>query len=89
MSLVCGLALLVTATSCGPSDPLERVRLQQDEKGDFHGSLSPLRKLLDERPNDPEVQYRYGNALIQVGDSGFEEFGPLHFLRIREVASVK
>jgi tetratricopeptide (TPR) repeat protein len=44
---------------------------QQQDRGDFQGSIDPLRKLLDERPNDPEVQYRYGDALMQTGESGF------------------
>ncbi|MGH7338619.1 MAG: tetratricopeptide repeat protein, partial [Myxococcota bacterium] len=63
--------MLATGAGCGPRDPLERVRQQQDVKGDFQGSLEPLRSLLAERPDDPEVQFRYGSALIATGDSGF------------------
>ena len=64
------LVLLLLAVGCGPSDPLEKVRVLQDEKGDFKGSLEPLRKLIEARPDDPEVHYRYGRALIATGDTG-------------------
>jgi tetratricopeptide (TPR) repeat protein len=68
---LCGLALTLVVAGCGPSDPLDKVRHQQDVSGDFKGSIEPLRKLLDERPDDPEVQFRYGTALIAAGDPGF------------------
>ena len=68
--LVIPLAMLLFHTGCGPSDPLEKVRVLQDEKGDFRGSLEPLRALIDARPDDPEVHYRYGRALMATGDMG-------------------
>ena len=49
-------------TGCNPADPLEGIR-QQQEDGDFEGSIEPLRKLLATRPDDPEVNYLYGRAL--------------------------
>ena len=70
MPLAVPLVLLVLAVGCGPSDPLEKVRVLQDQKKDFQGSLEPLRKLIETRPNDPEVHYRYGNALIAAGSLG-------------------
>src|SRR5262245_3581307 len=60
--------MLLSCSACSPSDPLERVRRAQDEKGDFAATVEPLRKLIDERPDDPEVGYRYAMALIQTGD---------------------
>lgn len=61
---------LLLAVGCGPSDPLEKVRVLQDEKRDFRGSLEPLRGLIGARPDDPEVHYRYGIALIATGNPG-------------------
>lgn len=58
------------STGCGPSDPLAGIRKQQDEKHDYAGSLEPLRKLLEDRPNDPEVLFRYGAALAGSGSPG-------------------
>ena len=52
---------------CGPSDPLENVRRMQDTDGDFAASIEPLRALLEERPDDAEVSYRYGVALVATG----------------------
>jgi tetratricopeptide (TPR) repeat protein len=68
--ILCVAISLVVAVGCGPSDPLEKVRALQDEKGDYQGSLEPLRELIESRPDDPEVHYRYGNALIATGNVG-------------------
>jgi tetratricopeptide (TPR) repeat protein len=70
VALASSLLLILLAVGCGPSDPLERVRVLQDEKNDAPGSLEPLRKLIASRPDDPEVNYRYGRALIATGDTG-------------------
>jgi len=64
------VALLAVSTSCGPSDPLEKIRLLQDVSRDFQGSIEPLRALIEARPDDPEVHYRYGTALIATGEVG-------------------
>jgi len=61
---ICSALLLLTVAGCGPRDPLEKIRQLQDVKQDFDGSLEPLRALMKERPDDPEIQYRYGSALI-------------------------
>ncbi len=57
---------LVLLAACGPSDPIESVRAVQDS-GDVSATLEPLRLLIAERPRDPEVQYRYGLALLATG----------------------
>ena len=63
-------ACLAFGLGCGPSDPLEQVREQQDVHGDFRGSLEPLRELVEQRPDDPEVHFRYGTALQQTKQGG-------------------
>src|SRR5438552_2552178 len=63
-------ALLVLAGSlagCGHSDPLDKVRKLQDESHNYAASVEPLRDLIKSRPDDPEVQFRYGFALLSVG----------------------
>ena len=72
-SLVALLALLL-ASACGPSDPLERVRTLQDARHDHAAVLEPLRALLAERPDDPELNYRYGTALTATGQRGLALF---------------
>ena len=58
------LAALAVLGACGPSDPLDEARRAQDERNDFAAPLEMLRELVDERSGDPEVQYRYGLALV-------------------------
>jgi tetratricopeptide (TPR) repeat protein len=62
------IALVTSSTplGCRRGDPLEQIRHQQDDAGDFEGSIEPLRKLVAERPDDPEVNYRYGHALVMT-----------------------
>ena len=76
-SLFPGLAALLLGcawlAACGPADPLEAVRAQH-AAGDFVGSLEPLRDLLKERPEDPEVQYLYGRALAMNGQPSLAEW---------------
>lgn len=57
-------ALAAACGGCG--DSVERVRDLQAQ-GDYAASVEPLRRLLDERPGDPEVNYLYGLALVQTG----------------------
>ena len=64
------VVLVAVGAACGPSDPLEEIRLLQDVTGDFQGSVEPLRALMEERPDDPEVNYRYGTALLATGETG-------------------
>ena len=68
--LACAIAL---AIGCG-QDPLEEARALQDEENDLVASLEPLRALVEERPEDPEVHYRYGRALIAAGDFGLAQW---------------
>jgi tetratricopeptide (TPR) repeat protein len=56
------LALLLVA--CGPGDPVAEVRELQG-RAQFAESLEPLRGLLAERGNDPEVLFLYGRALVR------------------------
>lgn len=58
------LSALVLLAACGPADPLAEVRARQENRGDYAATLEPLRQLIAERPRDPEVQYRYGLALL-------------------------
>jgi len=61
------IALTLSGAGCEARDPLERARQLQDEQHDFAGSLELMRGLVAERPDDPEVEYRYGGALIATG----------------------
>jgi tetratricopeptide (TPR) repeat protein len=54
----------VIAAACGPADPLDAVRALQDSRRDYAASLEPLRKLVEQSPGNPEVQFRYGVALL-------------------------
>lgn len=62
----CWLALSVS-TACGTSDSLEAVR-QQQARGGYAESIEPLRDLLAERPQDGELNYLYGRALLATGE---------------------
>ncbi len=57
----CLLACLALG-GCDPRDPLEVIR-QQQAAGRFQQTVEPLRELLSGRPDDPEVNFRYGQAL--------------------------
>jgi tetratricopeptide (TPR) repeat protein len=73
-SLAAGLAVLAVAfAACEQGDPLEAVRKQQ-EAGDFAGSLDPLRKLIAERPDDPEANYLYGVGLLYTAEPTLATF---------------
>jgi tetratricopeptide (TPR) repeat protein len=68
------LALLAAPpVGCGPGDRVEEVRELQSA-GRFDESLPLLRALLDERRDDPEVQYLYGHALVQSGQISLAQF---------------
>jgi Flp pilus assembly protein TadD len=70
------LALALLCGACEASDPLEAIRTQQ-AAGDFAGSLDPLRKLLEQNPNDPEANYLYGVGLLYTQEPSLALF-PLH-----------
>ena len=64
-ALATGLLVCLALTGCKEVDPLEAIR-QQQAAGDIKGSVEPLRKLLETRPDDPETNYLYGIALAQT-----------------------
>jgi tetratricopeptide (TPR) repeat protein len=59
-----GLAL----SGCEAADPLQAIR-QRQATGDYAGSIEPSRALLVERPQDPELNYLYGRALVLTGQA--------------------
>lgn len=67
------LLALTSLAACGPTDPLEAIRKQQ-ASGDFEGTIEPLRKLLEKRSGDPEIQYLYGTALSMTGQTSLAEW---------------
>jgi tetratricopeptide (TPR) repeat protein len=60
-----GLLVCLALGACSEADPLEAIR-QQQAAGNFAESIEPLRDLLAERPDDPEVNFLYGMALSQT-----------------------
>jgi Tfp pilus assembly protein PilF len=65
--------LAVGLLACGGGDPLEDA-LRRQAQGDFAGSIEPLRTVLEERPDDPEVNYLYGRALTATGQPSLAEW---------------
>jgi len=61
---VLAVAVSASLVGCGRTDSLERIRKLQDASHDFAATIEPLRELIASRPDDPEVQFRYGMALI-------------------------
>ena len=74
-STVLLLCLLVGLLSGCGGDPLEEVRSLQ-EAGQYQESIEPLEDLLESRPDDPEIQYLYGLALLRTGQ-GSQALWPL------------
>jgi tetratricopeptide (TPR) repeat protein len=64
-ALAAGSIAYLTA-GCGAGDPLEAIR-EQHAKGDFEGSVEPLRDLLADRSDAAEVNYLYARALVLTG----------------------
>ena len=64
---------LLACSACHRRDRLAEARTLQ-ETGDLYGSLEPLRELIAENPNDPEVHYLYGGALSALGHVSQGEF---------------
>jgi len=67
MGLVCGA--LVVGTGCPQRSewPLERIR-ELHARNQYEASLEGLRALMDDDPTDPEVNYLFGKALMQIGE---------------------
>ena len=66
--LAAWLALLVATPGCDRGPTVEEARALHAQ-GRHADSLEPLRALIEERPDDPEVHYLYGVALGQTGSS--------------------
>jgi tetratricopeptide (TPR) repeat protein len=67
------LAAALAGSACGKKDPLVEVRAMQ-ARGELYESLEPLRALIAERPDDPEVHFLYGGALNALGHVSQGEF---------------
>lgn len=67
------LAVCAAVIGCDPSDSLEPIRQQQDA-GNFAATIGPLREIMNDHPDDPEVNYLYGLALSRTGQAGLAEW---------------
>jgi tetratricopeptide (TPR) repeat protein len=54
---------------CGPSDPIEQAR-EQMAAGKYAESIELLRELIGVNPDDPELLFLYGRALVETGQPG-------------------
>jgi tetratricopeptide (TPR) repeat protein len=59
------LLACVALGGCSPGDPLETAR-QRQARGDFTGSIEPLREVLAGNPEHPEANFLYGRALART-----------------------
>jgi predicted Zn-dependent protease len=73
LALAALVGLPAALLGCGPGDPVAKARELQ-AAGRFAESLAPLRQRLDQSPDDPEVQYLYGHALVQTGQLSLAQF---------------
>jgi len=69
--LLCLAGALLGA--CESPDTLEDI-VQRQASGDYTGSIEPLRKLLEESPDDPQLLYLYGRTLTVVGETSLAEW---------------
>lgn len=60
------LLLFVLLCACHPVSDVDKARSLQ-EAGNFEASLEPLRQAIEARPDDAELHYLYGLALVQTG----------------------
>jgi tetratricopeptide (TPR) repeat protein len=60
------LLVCIALTGCGPSDPVAEIR-ELHAAGRFAESLEPLRGLVEARPEEAEIHYLYGLALLRSG----------------------
>jgi tetratricopeptide (TPR) repeat protein len=65
--------LMLLVSGCPGSDPVQEV-LQRQARGDFEGSIEPLRRVLADHPDDPRVNFLYGRALTATGQSSLAEW---------------
>ena len=68
LALVILLSALLATAGCEDGPSIEDARDLQS-KGRFEASIEPLRLLLDENPDDPEIYYLYGVALNRTTSS--------------------
>ncbi len=68
-----GLLIALLLLGCGASDPLQETRALH-AAGRYEESLEPLRELMETRPEDPEVHYLYGVALLRAGGPSLAHF---------------
>jgi tetratricopeptide (TPR) repeat protein len=62
------LAALLGALACGGDLESRRAEIRgRHEAGQFAATLGPLRELLREHPDDPELNHLYGSALLATG----------------------
>jgi tetratricopeptide (TPR) repeat protein len=55
--------------ACSQAETLDTVRMQHSS-GNFAASIEPLRRLLDEDPENSELHFRYGTALVRIDQPG-------------------
>jgi tetratricopeptide (TPR) repeat protein len=70
--LICALGLAILACEGEPAseaDARNAIR-QQQASGDVAGTIEPLRAMIAEHPDDGELNYLYGRALVATGQFG-------------------
>ena len=67
LSLCCGFLVAGTACPQWSDDPLDGIHALH-ARNQFEESLEELRALMDEDPTDPEVNYLFGKALMNIGE---------------------
>lgn len=68
-ALAMSVILSVSGIHCGPADrteQIEQIRAMQ-ANGEFRPSISALREMLDQSPDDPELNHLYGVGLLSTG----------------------
>ena len=60
------LVLATYGVGCRDDTPLEQIRSMHANK-QFADSVEPLRELVSQNPDDPELNYLYGIALLRTG----------------------
>jgi tetratricopeptide (TPR) repeat protein len=66
---IVAVVVMLGLVACGPSDPLQGVR-KSVAAGQFADSLDPLRELIEEDGDNPQLLFLYGRALFETGQPG-------------------
>jgi tetratricopeptide (TPR) repeat protein len=61
------VVLVLLASACGDAPSIESLR-SLHAVGDYEGALEPARALLEESPDDPELNFLYGVSLARTGE---------------------